>query len=114
LLADVAHELRTPLTIIRGRLEGIVDGIYPADEAHVAPALEEAYVLERLVEDLRQLTLAETRQLAFERRPIDLGEIAARAAEIFSAEAAEPTWRLAFRPRRACRPRWRTRSGWAR
>jgi len=55
----------------------------------VAPAREEAYVLERMVEDLRQLTLAETRQLAFERRPIDLGEIAARAAEIFSAEAAE-------------------------
>jgi len=89
LLADVAHELRTPLTVIRGRLEGIVDGIYPADEAHVAPALEEAYVLERLVEDLRQLTLAEARQLPFERRPIDLGEIAAKAAEIFSAEAAE-------------------------
>jgi two-component system OmpR family sensor kinase/two-component system sensor histidine kinase BaeS len=89
LLADVAHELRTPLTVIRGRLEGVVDGIYPADEAHVAPVLEQAYVLERLVEDLRQLTLAETRQLPFERQPIDLGEIAARTVEVFSAEAAE-------------------------
>jgi signal transduction histidine kinase len=89
LLADVAHELRTPLTVIRGRLEGIVDGIYPADEAHVAPVLEQAYVLERLVEDLRQLTLAEARQMRFERRTIDLGEIAAGAAEVFCAEAAE-------------------------
>lgn len=89
LLADVAHELRTPLTVIRGRLEGIVDGIYAADEAHVAPVLEETYVLERLVEDLRQLTLAEARQLPFERKPVDLGEMATRAADLFSAEAAE-------------------------
>src|SRR5690606_36458043 len=47
LLADVAHELRTPLTVIRGSLEGMLDGVYPADEAHVAPVLEETYVLER-------------------------------------------------------------------
>ena len=33
LLADVAHELRTPLTVMRGRLEGIMDGVYPADAA---------------------------------------------------------------------------------
>jgi signal transduction histidine kinase len=89
LLADVAHELRTPLTVIRGRLEGVVDGIYPADEAHVAPVLEETYVLERLVEDLRQLTLAEMQQLPFDRRAIDLGEIVARTVDLFSAEAAE-------------------------
>jgi len=89
LLADVAHELRTPLTIIRGKLEGMVDGVYSADEAHVAPVLEETYVLERLVEDLRLLTLAETRQLHFDREPIDLGDLAERAADLFEAEAAE-------------------------
>ncbi len=59
MLADVAHELRTPLSILRGRMEGIVDGIYPADEQHIATALEEVYLLERLVDDLRLLTLAE-------------------------------------------------------
>ena len=51
LLADIAHELRTPLSILRGRLEGIVDGIYPSSDASIAPALEETYLLERLVED---------------------------------------------------------------
>jgi two-component system OmpR family sensor kinase/two-component system sensor histidine kinase BaeS len=89
LLADIAHELRTPLTVMRGRLEGIVDGIYPLDEDHVAPVLEETYLLERLVEDLRLLTLAEARQLHFDRAQIDLGEIARRAADLFAAEAAE-------------------------
>jgi two-component system OmpR family sensor kinase/two-component system sensor histidine kinase BaeS len=89
LLADIAHELRTPLTVMRGKLEGIVDGVYPADEAHVAPVLEETYILERLVEDLRLLTLAEARQLHFDRRPLDLSELARRAADLFQAEADE-------------------------
>jgi signal transduction histidine kinase len=89
LLADVAHELRTPLTVMRGRLEGIVDGIYAADEDHVAPVLEETYVLERLVEDLHQLTLAEARQLPLDRGPVNLGDVVARAVDLFCAEAAE-------------------------
>jgi len=89
MLADVAHELRTPLTILRGRLEGILDGIYPLSEEQIAPALEEVYILDKLVEDLRLLTLAETRQLTLDCREIDLGEVAQRAASLFEAEAAD-------------------------
>jgi two-component system OmpR family sensor kinase/two-component system sensor histidine kinase BaeS len=89
LLADIAHELRTPLTVIRGKLEGVLDGVYPADEAHVAPVLAETYVLERLVEDLRLLTLAESRQLHFDPRALDLPDLAAAAASLFEAEAAD-------------------------
>jgi two-component system sensor histidine kinase BaeS len=89
MLADIAHELRTPLTVMRGRLEGIMDGVYPADEDHVGPALEEAYLLERLVEDLRLLTLAESHQLTFEKHELDLVEIAQRSISMFQAEADE-------------------------
>jgi signal transduction histidine kinase len=89
LLADIAHELRTPLTVIRGRLEGVVDGIYPPDEKQIVPALEETYLLERLVEDLRLLTLAETRQLQFEPRDVSLGDLAEHALGLFRAEADE-------------------------
>jgi signal transduction histidine kinase len=89
LLADVAHELRTPLTVMRGRLEGIMDGIYPADEEHVGPALEETYLLERLVDDLRLLTLAESGQLTFERTSVDLAELARRVINLFQAQADE-------------------------
>lgn len=88
-LADIAHELRTPLTVIRGRLEGILDQVYPSDEEHIAPVLEETYVLERLVEDLRLLTLAESRQLHFDKRAVDLDELAERAVDLFRAEADE-------------------------
>ena len=96
LLADIAHELRTPLTVIRGRLEGILDGIYPPDGTQISPALEEAYLLERLVEDLRLLTLAETRQLQFEPRSVSLGKLAEHAIGLFSAEAKEKEILLSF------------------
>jgi signal transduction histidine kinase len=89
MLADIAHELRTPLTVIRGRLEGILDGVYHADDAHIAQVLEETYLLERLVDDLRLLTLAESRQLHFDLKPVDLGELAERAVSLFEAETAE-------------------------
>jgi signal transduction histidine kinase len=89
LLADIAHELRTPLTVIRGKLEGIVDGVYPPDETQIGPALSEAYLLERLVDDLRLLTLAETRQLHFEPRDVSFEQLASHAVDLFSAEAAE-------------------------
>ncbi len=75
LLADVTHELRTPLAVIQGNLEGVLDGIYPADEAHLAPILDEARVLAALVEDLRTLTLAETGSLELHREPTDLSAL---------------------------------------
>jgi two-component system OmpR family sensor kinase/two-component system sensor histidine kinase BaeS len=96
-LADIAHELRTPLTVMRGKLEGIVDGVYRADEEHVAPVLAQTYVLERLVDDLRLLTLAEARQLHLDLKPVNLGELAQRAAGLFEAEADERGITLAVR-----------------
>ncbi len=89
MLADIAHELRTPLSVIRGRLEGIVDGIYSADSGQVSLALEQTYLLERLVDDLRLLTLAETRQLHFEKKSVDLAQLSQHTIDMFSAEAQE-------------------------
>jgi len=88
LLADVGHELRTPLAVIRGNLEAIADGVHPADEAHLAGLIEETRVMERLVEDLRTLSLAEAGTLQLHREPTDpdvlLGEVVAG----YQAEAA--------------------------
>lgn len=96
MLADIAHELRTPLSVIRGRLEGIVDGIYSENGPQVSMALEQTYVLQRLVDDLRLLTLAETRQLPFDKREINLGDVIERVLEMFSAEAQEKNISLSF------------------
>jgi signal transduction histidine kinase len=86
-LADIAHELRTPLTILRGRLEGVLDGIYPPDESHLAPILQETYLLERLVDDLRTLTLAENRQLHFDKKDVDLLQVVHSTVEVFQVQA---------------------------
>lgn len=95
--ADIAHELRTPITIMRGRLEGIVDGIYPANEANIAPALEETYLLERLVEDLRLLTLAESRQLHFEYKQVDMAELSKKVISVFQAQADDQKMQLSYK-----------------
>lgn len=73
LMADVAHELRTPLAVMQGRLEGMLDGIYPPDEHHVAEVLEQTRTLARLVEDLRTLAHSESGTLTLQREPTDLG-----------------------------------------
>jgi signal transduction histidine kinase len=75
LLADVSHELRTPLSVIQGNVEGILDGLYPPDREHLEPILEETALLERLVEDLRTLSLSETGSLRLHREPTDLADL---------------------------------------
>jgi two-component system sensor histidine kinase BaeS len=87
LLADVSHELRTPLSVIRGNLEGMLDGLYPADAAHLDVILEETRVLERLVEDLRTLSLAESGALRLHREPTDLSVLLREVAAAHKAQA---------------------------
>ena len=88
LMADVAHELRTPLTIIQGTLEGLLDGVYPRDEAHMRQLLEETHVLSRLVEDLRTLALSESGTLKLQREPADVAGLARDVARALAADAA--------------------------
>ncbi|MGH2456249.1 MAG: sensor histidine kinase [Candidatus Limnocylindria bacterium] len=76
LLADVSHELRTPLTVIQGSVEGMLDGLYPADRPQLERLLAETRQLERLIEDLRTLALADAGALPLRREPTDLGALA--------------------------------------
>ena len=54
---------------------------------HLAPILQETYLLERLVDDLRTLTLAENRQLHFDKKDVDLLQVAHSTVEVFQAQA---------------------------
>ncbi len=87
LLADVTHELRNPLTVIQGNLEGMLDGVYPADETQLRALLDETNILERLVEDLRTLALAESGALQLKKEPTDLGLLVGETLSAFRTQA---------------------------
>jgi signal transduction histidine kinase len=87
LLADVAHELRTPLSVIRGNVEGMLDGVYPADESHLGPVLEETAVMARLLDDLQTLSTAEAGVLRLHRERVDPVALAKDAAAAFRSRA---------------------------
>jgi signal transduction histidine kinase len=88
LLADSTHELLTPLTVVHGNVEGMLDGVYPADEANLRGLLDEVMILERLVEDLRTLALAESGALQLKKEPTDLRPYLRDVAGMFQAQAA--------------------------
>ena len=75
LLADLGHELRTPLTVVQGEIEAMLDGVHRPDTEHLELLLEEVSVMERLLEDLRTLTLAESGALSLHLEPIDLNDL---------------------------------------
>ena len=97
LLADVSHELRTPLAVLRGELEAMIDGIHPADEAHLTAAVDDIAMLTGLVEDLRTLALAEAGTLALHPESTDLSVLAQEVATAFETLAAAAKVRIEVR-----------------
>ncbi len=78
LLANIAHELRTPLAVIQGHLEGMTDGVIEPSKEQLSSLHEEAVRLNRLITDLRDLSLAEVRQLVLEKLPTDMNQLVTR------------------------------------
>lgn len=79
MVTDVAHELRTPLTNIRGYLEAIRDGVAEPSAPLIASLYDEAMLLNRLVDDLQELALAEAGQLSLIRQPIAMDALVEQA-----------------------------------
>jgi len=83
--AEISHELRTPIAVIRAELDALEDGIRPFDSAALRSLSGEAQRLTRLVEDLYQLSLADTGALAY--RFVD-EDLAALLREALDAQSA--------------------------
>ncbi len=88
MVSDVAHELRTPLSNIRGYLEALQDGVVEPKREVIDSLYEEAMLLNRLVDDLQELALAEAGQLRLERQPVAPADLVNRAMEAARAQAA--------------------------
>ncbi|HOX23245.1 MAG TPA: ATP-binding protein, partial [Elusimicrobiales bacterium] len=93
--ADAAHELKTPIAVLKGHLEGMLDGIVPMNKETVASLLEETECLNKMIGDIKYLALADSGQLVLNRGRVDLDDLVAAcvgrlksAAEIRNLEFA--------------------------
>jgi signal transduction histidine kinase len=89
LMADVSHELRTPLTVLEGNLRAALDRVQALDDAGIANLYTQTRHLIRLVNDLRELSLAETGQLVLEKTPTNMCALANEIVQALEPLAAE-------------------------
>lgn len=88
LMSDLGHELRTPLAVIRGEIEAVIDGVHDGGPEHMESMLDEVEVLERLIEDLRVLTLSEAGKLPLQTEQADLMKIVDEVASSYRPTAS--------------------------
>lgn len=88
MIGDIAHELRSPLTNIRCQLETIQDGLAEPTPEFIGSIHEEAMLLNRLIEDLQDLALAEAGQLRFHCEPVDLRNILSQSVRAARSQAS--------------------------
>lgn len=94
LMADVSHELRSPLTALEGNLRAALDGVLTLDERCIANLYAQTRYLSRLVNDLRELSLAEAGQLPVEKHAVNLHRFVEEILQALEPLAAEKDIRL--------------------
>ena len=70
-VADISHELRTPLAVLRGELEALQDGIRPLNPEAIDSLFGDVMRLNRLTEDLYQLSLSDQGALSYRKTDVD-------------------------------------------
>ena len=95
-IADVAHELRTPLAVLQAEIEALQDGITQPNSERLASLHEETALLNRLVEDLRTLSLADGGELKLELAETAPGDVLRRGVLAMSEAAARAGVSLAL------------------
>lgn len=86
-IADISHELRTPLTVLNGSIEAMRDGVRPLNEQNLAHLHDEVALLQRLIEDLYQLSLSDVGALQYQLEKTDISHVLMQAAAQFEAKA---------------------------
>ena len=81
LIGNVAHELRTPLTSIKGYMEGLMDGVVPAEAGTFQKIYREADRLQRLLNDLQELSRVEAGALELNLRPASVPQLVQAVTE---------------------------------
>lgn len=78
LFSNISHELKTPVTVIRGSLEALRDGVVSAPQevrAYYAQMLKESCWLQRLIQDLLELSRLQNDDFSLNETKVDLAEL---------------------------------------
>jgi two-component system sensor histidine kinase BaeS len=89
MVGDIAHEMRTPVTNIRGWLEAAEDGVAVMDRALVSSLLEEALLLQHVIDDLQDLSAADAGELRLHPTVIDVSELLSQVAAAHRTPAVD-------------------------
>ncbi|MEL7223275.1 MAG: ATP-binding protein [Cyanobacteria bacterium J06576_12] len=84
LVGDLTHELRTPLTIVKGYLEGLADGAIAPDPKTYNRLVVETERLQRLVNDLQELSKLESGYLPIEAQSIAIAPLITQVVNRFA------------------------------
>jgi signal transduction histidine kinase len=85
--ADIAHDLRTPLTVLGGYVEAMRDGTLQPTQSRLDMIHAEVRHLNRLVEDLRMLSLADAGELSLNRVRIAPSALLERVGRLYRHRA---------------------------
>ncbi|MCW8923601.1 MAG: ATP-binding protein [Gammaproteobacteria bacterium] len=106
-IADISHELRTPLAVLRGEVEALQDGVRPTDDKSLQSLHSEVGQLNKLVDDLYQLSLSDLGALNYQKVEQNISDVIEQTCDSFRARfnnanielklklANEPLWALA-------------------
>ena len=88
-MADISHELRTPLSVLKGELEAVEDGVRPMTIKAIKSLQSEVATLNKLVDDLYQLSLSDVGALAYRKTRVELQAVLIQSVEMFRERLAE-------------------------
>ncbi|WP_221325368.1 cell wall metabolism sensor histidine kinase WalK [Actinoplanes sp. L3-i22] len=94
MVGDIAHEMRTPVTNIRGWLEAAADGVVPLDRELMVSLLEEALLLQHVIDDLQDLSAADAGELRLHPQAVEIAELLPTVVDAFAASADRAGLRL--------------------
>lgn len=100
LFADISHELRTPLTTIQGFTEAIYDGVIKDRDLldkYIEIIYSQTLHINRLIDDMLQLSRLESGSMKLEKTPLDLRAVASHVVETMENIAKSANTNITFK-----------------